>query len=106
MAYFIATFLEYTVDRDSRKQHGNRQQAVVNQYGIDREVLQTIRELSSRAGGTLARKAVGVRSELTGNETEFLKEAIKTIILRVAEKEHDPGKQLDEIRLSGLPPLT
>ena len=106
MAYFVATYLEYIVDRDSRKQHGNRQQAVVNKYAIAREVLQTIRDLSSKAGGTYARKAVGVRRELTSNETEFLKEAIKRIIVRVAEKEHDRDKELDQIRLSGLPPLT
>ena len=62
-----------------------------------------IANLEGPKGGSEARKADGVATELTEAERRFLKEAIRRMIRRAAEKAYDPHKNLPEISLSDLP---
>ena len=66
-------------------------------YGIKPEVLDKIGYLSSERGGQQARKAEGKDNDLTAQDRRFLKQAIKTIIRRVAEKAGGTSKDLPEI---------
>ena len=64
-----------------------------------------IRHLSSGKGGQQARKASGKDTDLTAQDRRFLEEAIKTIILQVAERARAPDRNLPKISLSDLPPV-
>ena len=77
---------------------------VAEMYGIERAVIKKIARLSNNKGGPDARKRVGINSPLTPEETCFLEEAIKALILRAAEVAHDPkNESRAEIKLSKLP---
>ena len=56
-------------------------------------------------GGPEARKAEGIDKKLSDEVREFLKEAIKRIIRRVAEVEHSADAKRPDIKLSDLLPL-
>ena len=64
-----------------------------------------IRQLSSGKGGQQARKASGKDTDLTAQDRRFLEEAIKAIILQVAERARAPDRNLPKISLSDLPPV-
>ena len=100
MAYFCLSVLEHSTGqkRGSRKAAGRT-------YQIEESVLKKIGELSSEKGGRDARKSDGVDKDFTGQESTFLKQAIKRMIRRVAEKAHSPDKALPQISLSDLPPI-
>ena len=98
MAYFCLTVLEHSTG----KKKGTRP-AAGKKYQIGKQVLDRIGELSAEKGGSEARKADGVATELTESERRFLKEAIRRMIRRAAEKAYDPHKSLPEILLSDLP---
>ena len=108
MAYFCLSMLEDPPSKPNsqeRKYFKKRKDAAVN-YQIDKDVLAEIGRLSSTKGGPLgARKKEGVADELTNEERRFLKEAIKKIIRRAAEKAHSPDADLPKISLSDLPPI-
>ena len=98
MAYFCLTMLEILLSK-SRTQAASR-------YGIGSSVLDKIGNLVSNKGGPeAARKASGVGNKLTSEESRFLEEAVKTIILRVAKVAHNPCQQLRKITVSDLPQL-
>ena len=103
MAYFCFTFLNYLGEmglNNGTKGVG----AAAGYFQIGRKVLTTVSELSSTKGGRLeARKHMGVGQDLTIEERRFLKEAVKKIIRRVAEKAHAPEKDLTKITLLDLP---
>ena len=76
MAYFCLGILE---EPEGRKEAAKR-------YEIERSVLGKIGHLTSKKGGTKARKAMGRIRDLTNQEHCFLEEAIKALIYRAAEK--------------------
>ena len=94
MAYFCLTTLELAA--------GGRQ-AAADRYRIDFKVLGKIGELTSRnRGGPDARKASRAPT-LTDRERQFLDQAVKAVIRRVAERAHSPPGQLPRISLLDLP---
>lgn len=97
MAYFCLTILENYLCRNRK--------GAANKYKIGREVLNQIGNLTANKGGQAARKASGIGTDLTRPESRFLEEAVKKIILRVAEVAHDPNQNLPTITLSDLPKL-
>ena len=98
MAYFCLTMLEKLLSK-------NRIEAA-RKYGISHQVLKKIGDLVTNKGGPeAARKASGVGNKLTSEESRFLEEAVKTIILRVAKVAHNPCQQLRKITVSDLPQL-
>ena len=95
MAYFCLTVL-VSLAKKNRKRKPTRKRAA-EMYGIKPEVLDKIGYLSSERGGQQARKAEGKDNDLTAQDRRFLKQAIKTIIRRVAEKAGGTSKDLPEI---------
>ena len=100
MAYFCLSVLEHSTGEKS-----NRRKAAAQKYQIEELVLDRIGKLSSEKGGPDARKADGVDKDFTSQESTFLKQAIKRMIRRAAEKAHSPDKALPQISLSDLPPI-
>ena len=85
MAYFCLTVLEHTVVGS------NRRRKVAGEWRIEETVLGRISKLSSTRGGSTARKADGVERPLTCEESRFLDEATKSIILHVAKMACSPN---------------
>jgi hypothetical protein len=83
-------------------------QAVADQYKIQKDVLDMLGTLTSDVGDlTTARKLEScsqVRSH-TVKEVEWIKAAVKALIRRKAEYDHDPAATLPELTLSDLPGL-
>ena len=99
MSYFCLTILEGHLC--------NSRSAAAKTYGIDMKVLDMIGNLTANRGGPgTARKASGIGSDLTRQESRFIEAAVKAIILRVAEVAHDSEKRRPKIRLSDLPTLS
>lgn len=99
MAYFCLTML------DGYLCNGRR--AAARTYGIDKNVLGMIGNLTANKGGRgIARKASGIGFGLAREESRFLEEAVKAIILRVAAIAHDPEKRRPKITLSDLPAVS
>ena len=99
MANFCLTVLETSLSKGRR--------AAAAEYGIDKEVLRKIGDLTANKGGREgARKASGIGNDLTRQESRFLVEAVKAIILRVAKVAHDPEQNTPKITLSDLPDLS
>ena len=99
MANFCLTVLETSLSKGRR--------AAAAEYGIDKEVLRKIGNLTANKGGREgARKASGIGNDLTRQESRFLVEAVKAIILRVAKVAHDPEQNTPKITLSDLPDLS
>ena len=92
MAYFCLTILENPIGR----------KRAARQYRISRNVLDTIGRLSTKRGGSEARKADGKDRDLADRERRFLEEATRAVIERAAHK--DP-RTLPEITMSDLPQL-
>ena len=98
MAYFCLTMLEKYLCRNSK--------VAANKYKIGLKVLKQIGNLTANKGGQAARKASGIGTDLTRPESRFLEEAVKKIILRVAEVARDPNQNLPTITLSDLPEMS
>ncbi len=96
MVYFCLTILEYIAK--TRK-------AAAQHFNISKRVLDKIGELSSKKGGPSEARKAGAYDDLTEQERRFLKEAVKKMIYRAAEKINDPAKNLSQISLSDLPPV-
>lgn len=98
MAYFCLTMLEKHLCKNRK--------AAANKYKIGNKVLNQIGNLTENKGGETARKATGIGTNLTRPESRFLEEAVKKIILRVAEVAHDPNQNLPTITLPDLPEMS
>ena len=64
-----------------------------------------IKCLYQRGGAELRKRQNKDNPPLTDQERGFLAEAIKVVILRAAERAHDPERDLPKICRSNLPPL-
>ncbi len=99
MAYFCLTMLTEYLSKG--------REAAASEYRIERKIFDEIGDLSTNRGGPAgARKADGVSQDLTAHESNFLREAVKVMIRRVAEVAYDPDKDLPLIRRSDLPSLS
>ena len=96
MAYFCLTVI---------KKNAGRRDNAASKYKISRNLLDRIACLSTKKGGSEARKAKGLATELSPQERHFLQRATKLIIRRLAEMQYCPDRQLRQISLSDLPPL-
>ena len=113
MAYFCLTIIENSakhpvVANKSKQKTPDKRQLAAAKYNIEVGVLKEIGRLSSTKGGpTEARKEEGSDPALTLKleERHFLEQAVKKMIRRMAEKAHDPKKNLPEISLSDLPKI-
>ena len=93
MAYFCLTVFERSAGASGKK----RPQAA-RKYAVEEDVLDEIGKLSSCKGGAQARKGEGLRAELEATEIRFLERKVGAIILRVAEKAADPGRNYAPIK--------
>ena len=98
LANFCLTILVKSVQakKDRRKE-------AAKHYDIEYAVLDEIGRLCSQKGGAEARKAQGIDQDLSGQERQFLEEAVKAIIRRGAEVAADPNGSRNTILLSDLP---
>ena len=97
MAYFCSTIL------NERLPTGETRGDKLN---VSRRVHKEIRKLSSRQGGPIgARKWDATTVDLNASEVNFLEQAVKLIIRRVAEMARDETHQLPTITLADLPKI-
>ena len=109
MAYFCLSILEWMGEKEIKHEEKRQtkidvRDAAAKYFQVSRRVLDRIGELSSTKGGPLgARKKEGIDQDLTAKERRFLREAVKKMILRAAEKAKAPEKELMQITLADLP---
>ena len=72
-------------------------------YGIAETVFGRVGELCANKGGEDARKGKGVSHDFTQNERQFLDQAVKEMIRRAAEFEHDPCVSFKQLTRSDFP---
>ena len=99
MAYFCLTVLEASA---GKKKGETARKAAARRYCIANRVMNKVGTLCDKKGGRGARKAKGVHLELTHGEKRFLEDAVKTMIRRAAEVEHDPHASHNLIGLRDL----
>ena len=99
MAYFCLTVLESSA---VKKKGETARKAAARQYCIANGVMNNVGTLCDKKGGRGARKAKGVHLELTQGEKRFLEDAVKAMIRRAAEVEHDPHASHNLIGLGDL----
>lgn len=95
MAYFCLEVLQGSTGKSTR-----RRREAARKYRIEKDLLDKIGALVSRKGGAQARKWEGLGAELDASEVRFLRRAIGTIILRVAEMAGDPDRDHPKIKTS------
>ena len=96
MSYFCLTVLE---DR-----FGGRNEAARGR-NVDPAVLGKIGRLSATKGGPQARKAAGIDTGLSSQETVFLTQVIAHLVIRLARVSGDAGRELPRITLLDFPDL-
>ena len=101
VAYLCLTVLEDSISNVARGK-GNRRKLAANHYQIERKVLERVGELSSKKGGSVARKAEGRADAFTREETRFLEAAVTAFTRRAAEKAADPSGNLPVITMGDL----
>ena len=77
------------------------QTSAASRYNVSRNLLDCISKLSSRKGGTEARKADGTEWPLTQDERRFLERAVVRLIRRVAEY-HGDARCLPKITVDDI----
>ena len=108
MAYFCCTMLEGlpTQQSSGQRRTSKKRKDAAKKFAIEEWVLNKIGCLSSTKGGKQhARKWEGKDQRLSSAERDFLKQAVKAIIRRVAEREYMPKGDLPIISRSDLPSL-
>ena len=95
MAYFCLTVLEASLDSDRSDHHRRRQsktrESAAKKYEIPLQELNELGTLTSKKGGSEARKAVGKDKEFTPWERRSVEETVKKIIRRLAEAAAKPN---------------
>ncbi len=98
LASFLLTMLEGEFVKNRRKK-------VAQKYGIEFMVLKEVANLAAnRGGGASARKAAGIANVLTKEETHFLQEAARAMILRATGVSVNPSDNYPAIKMSHLAP--
>ena len=109
MAQFCLTVLEnsalITGQQQNPKTPPKRELASIK-YEIEEADLKKLGRICANSGGPEgARKEDGVARPLNESEHHLVKQAVKEMIRRVAQKAHDPHKKLLKLRLK-LPKIT
>jgi hypothetical protein len=96
MAYFVLDLL--------KTRTGSREKAA-EEFGISRNVLDTMGRLCQKGDASTARhvKPDRVFEEISGGESSWLDQAVRRIILRIGE--HAAGAPLSKITMADLPSL-
>ncbi len=94
MAYFCITVM-----KNAASQEGV---SPTDRYGISRSVLKMAQRLTSRKGGSQARKADGTKEDLSTEEIRKLERLVTFIIQRMAEVAADPDRHYSTITKSDL----
>ena len=102
MANFCLTVLEYSALQVAGGK-GSKRRMATNYYQIEKKLLDRVGELSSKKGGSLARKAEGRSDPFTKEETRFLEAAVTEFVRRAAEKAADLNGNLPVITMADLP---
>ena len=108
MSYFCLNLLENSIPKEhspNKYRSSKARKESAKRYDIDLTVLDKIGELTANRGGDFARKALGIKSDLTKSEHRFLEEAVKMMIRRMAEVAYNPCRDLNKITLPDLPSL-
>ncbi len=92
MAYFCLTMLNWMSKPRPASAH----------FGIANNILRKVSDLSSNRGGQAARKAEGSHLPYTKEDEQFLKIAVRTMTLRAAEVECDPGAAQNPITMDDI----
>jgi hypothetical protein len=87
MAYWCLTHVENIAGAGPK---GRKRDNAADNYHFDVHVLNDLGELVSTAGGDEARKSVGLSRPFTDEERRWIKAAVKALIRRTGELEHDP----------------
>lgn len=83
-------------------------EAVANRYKIQKVVLDTLGTLTSDVGDLVTARKLESASQVrphTDKEVTWIRAAVKTLIRRKAEYDHDPAAILPEITMADLPHL-
>ncbi len=96
MTYFCLTVLESQVRSTT-----HRRTKAARRFDIAETVLDRVGELSSTMGGKDARKASENRA-LSEQEKQFLEQAVRTMIHRVAQVAHNPTARFPQITMEAL----
>jgi hypothetical protein len=92
MAYFCMTILCY--NKDAPKY-----------YEISNKIIKKAKQLSTKRGGSIARKAVGTAKEFSENEKQWLEAAVKLLIRRAGVRAASPSGSLRQLTMADLPSL-
>ena len=94
----------YYILTEAEDRFGSRR-AAARTLNIDVTVLNKIGELTSRAGGQRARKALGASRPLTSKELTWLKAALRALVLRSLEHDANQSSGLPLIEMADLPTI-
>lgn len=100
-AYYVLT----EVERLFVAQRNKPRHAAAQALNVDRAVLGMLGNLSSKKGGTIARKAEGRDKELTPNERAWILAAVRSLMRRIGEYESTDHYQGRPLTLAELPTL-
>ena len=101
LAYLCLTVLEDSASGIAGGK-GSKRKLAANYYQIEGKVLESVGELSSKKGGSVARKAEGRADAFTREEARFLEAAVTAFTRRAAEKAADPSGNLPVITMADL----
>jgi len=96
MAYFCLTVLEQAA--------GDRN-GIPARFGVSSSIVKTLGRLTGEKGGAEARKGMGRPHEFTGEERNWIDQAVKRLIWRAAEVAHNPAAAQTQITMADLPKL-
>ncbi len=103
LAYLCLTTLE---DLTCQRRRKGRRSKVARKFMIERDVLDKVGNLSSEKGGQIeGRKYGALKEDLTPFERQFLENAVKVFIRRLAEKANPSNGPLQWITLDDFPEL-
>jgi hypothetical protein len=102
MGYYCLSFLQWRIGTNTARQD------VAAQYHIDLDVLKTLGTLTSDVGDLNTARKLERTSQIrahTDKEVAWIRGAVKMLIRRKAEYDHDPTAALSQITMTDLPPL-
>lgn len=102
MGFYCLSLLQWRTGSKTARQD------VATQYCIDLDVLKTLGTLTSDVGDLVSARKLEKTSQVrphTAKEVAWVKAAVKALIRRKAEYDHDPSATLPQITMADLPQL-
>lgn len=96
MAYFCLTVPE---------QAAGGRRAIPAMFGVAASIVTTLGRLTGEKGGSEARKGKGRPHDFTGEERNWIEQAVKRLIWRAAEVSYNPASAQTQITMADLPKL-